>query len=81
METGDKLLSFTGEDVIYNFPFVSREKKDVFIHVSQYFSDSWEKEWIYSKHPGKEFGKFVRTAGKFYNDADADKGMYETISV
>ncbi|CAD7091820.1 unnamed protein product [Hermetia illucens] len=37
--------------------------------------DSWEKEWIYSKHPGKEFGKFVRTAGKFYNDADADKGI------
>ncbi|KAK9880070.1 hypothetical protein WA026_008581 [Henosepilachna vigintioctopunctata] len=37
--------------------------------------DSWEKNWIYSKHPGKEFGKFVRTAGKFYNDEEADKGL------
>ncbi|XP_044753772.1 calreticulin [Coccinella septempunctata] len=37
--------------------------------------DTWEKNWIYSKHPGKEFGKFVRTAGKFYNDEDADKGI------
>lgn len=37
--------------------------------------DDWEKEWVYSEHPGKEFGKFKRTAGKFYNDEVADKGM------
>jgi calreticulin len=37
--------------------------------------DSWEKNWIYSKHPGKEFGKFVRTAGKFFNDEEEDKGI------
>lgn len=29
---------------------------------------------MYSKHPGKEFGKFKLTAGKFYNDANEDKG-------
>lgn len=29
---------------------------------------------MYSEHPGKEFGQFVRTAGKFYNDEEADKG-------
>lgn len=38
------------------------------------FPDSWEKNWVYSKHPGKEFGAFVRTAGKFYNDEEQDKG-------
>lgn len=38
------------------------------------FTDSWESNWIYSKHPGKEFGKFVRTAGKFYNDGTQDQG-------
>lgn len=30
---------------------------------------------MYSKHEGKEFGKFVRTAGKFFNDEEQDKGM------
>lgn len=29
---------------------------------------------MYSEHPGKEFGKFVRTAGKFFNDENEDKG-------
>jgi len=28
-----------------------------------------------AKKSGKEFGKFVRTAGKFYNDEEADKGL------
>lgn len=38
------------------------------------FPDSWENKWVYSEHPGKEFGKFKLTAGKFYNDAEEDKG-------
>ena len=38
------------------------------------FADSWEKNWVYSKHEGKEFGSFVRTAGKFFNDETEDKG-------
>jgi hypothetical protein len=29
---------------------------------------------VYSKHEGKEFGSFVRTAGKFFNDEKEDKG-------
>lgn len=37
-------------------------------------ADSWEKTWVYSKHEGKEFGAFVRTAGKFFNDEEEDKG-------
>lgn len=40
------------------------------------FSDSWEKNWVYSEHPGKEFGKFVLSHGKFFNDAENDKGAY-----
>lgn len=39
-------------------------------------TDSWEKNWIYSKHPGKEFGKFLWTAGKFFNDEKEDKGNF-----
>ncbi|XP_017468326.1 PREDICTED: calreticulin [Rhagoletis zephyria] len=37
--------------------------------------DKWENSWIYSKHPGKEFGKLVRSSGTFYNDIEADKGL------
>lgn len=40
-----------------------------------FFTDSWENEWTYSEHPGKEFGKFVHSSGAFYNDAEADKGI------
>jgi len=36
---------------------------------------NWEDNWIYSKAEGKEFGKFELTAGKFYNDAENDKGL------
>lgn len=43
--------------------------------------DSWEKNWIYSKHPGKEFGKFVRTAGKFYNDEVQDQGRFKFLTM
>ncbi|XP_063890315.1 calreticulin isoform X2 [Helicoverpa armigera] len=37
--------------------------------------DSWESNWVYSEHPGKEFGKFKLTAGKFYNNPEEDKGL------
>lgn len=38
--------------------------------------DNWEDNWVYSKAEGKEFGKFELTAGKFYNDAENDKGKF-----
>lgn len=41
----------------------------------EFKTDDWEQKWIYSKHPGKEHGKFVLSSGKFYNDVDADKGI------
>ncbi|XP_034952568.1 calreticulin isoform X2 [Chelonus insularis] len=41
----------------------------------KFLDDSWEKNWVYSEHPGKEFGKFVLSHGKFYNDAENDKGI------
>lgn len=34
---------------------------------------------MYSEHPGKEFGKFVTSAGGFYNDAENDKGKGVTL--
>uniref|UniRef100_A0A2M4BPM2 Calreticulin n=3 Tax=Anopheles marajoara TaxID=58244 RepID=A0A2M4BPM2_9DIPT len=37
--------------------------------------DSWQKNWVQSEHKGVEYGKFDYTAGKFFNDAEADKGI------
>lgn len=44
-------------------------------------SDSWEKTWVYSEHPDKEFGKFVLSHGKFWNDPENDKGTWKNISI
>ena len=40
-----------------------------------FISDSWEDRWVESKHKS-DLGKFKLTAGKFYGDAEKDKGMY-----
>ena len=45
----------------------------------KFFTDSWEKNWVYSEHPGKEFGKFVLSHGKFWNDPENDKGKQEKL--
>uniref|UniRef100_A0A1B6MUX5 Calreticulin n=1 Tax=Graphocephala atropunctata TaxID=36148 RepID=A0A1B6MUX5_9HEMI len=46
------------------------------VYFEENFNDnSWEDNWIYSEHPGKEFGKFAWSSGKFYNDAEKDKGI------
>jgi len=37
--------------------------------------DDWESRWVQSTHKGAEAGKFVWTAGKFYGDAEKDKGI------
>lgn len=37
--------------------------------------DEFEKNWIYSKHEGKEYGKFILTPGKYYDDAKRDQGI------
>ncbi|KAF7987791.1 hypothetical protein HCN44_003654 [Aphidius gifuensis] len=47
---------------------------DVFLD-EKFSDDSWEKTWVYSEHPGKEFGKFVRSHGKFWNDPENDMGI------
>lgn len=41
----------------------------------KFTEDNWEDNWVYSKAEGKEFGKFELTAGKFFNDAENDKGL------
>ena len=47
---------------------------DVYLD-EKFLDDSWEKNWVYSQHSGKEFGKFVLTAGNFYGDETQSKGL------
>merc|ERR1712241_1176021 len=39
------------------------------------FTDGIGDNWVQSTHKGAEAGKFEWTAGKFYGDADKDKGI------
>ncbi|KAK1801214.1 hypothetical protein P4O66_022894 [Electrophorus voltai] len=36
--------------------------------------DNWKTQWVESKHKS-DYGKFVLSAGKFYGDAEKDKGL------
>lgn len=38
-------------------------------------TDDWEDRWVQSTHKGSDAGKFKWSAGKFYGDADKDKGI------
>ena len=39
-----------------------------------YIAESWRDRWVESTFKGADQGKFAWTAGKFYGDADKDKG-------
>ncbi|KAK7501480.1 hypothetical protein BaRGS_00007284 [Batillaria attramentaria] len=40
--------------------------------------DGWKKRWVESTHKGAEQGKLEISAGKFYGDAEKDKGLRTT---
>lgn len=40
-------------------------------------TDAWTRRWVESKHK-PDYGRFVLTAGKFYGDAEKDKGELGT---
>uniref|UniRef100_A0A8C7RF56 Calreticulin n=1 Tax=Oncorhynchus mykiss TaxID=8022 RepID=A0A8C7RF56_ONCMY len=40
----------------------------------QFEDDAWNTRWVESTHRS-DYGKFVLTAGKFYGDAEKDKGL------
>ncbi|NP_999643.1 calreticulin precursor [Strongylocentrotus purpuratus] len=51
-----------------------------FTNAEVYFEDqfadaSWESRWVESVHKGSDAGKFKWSAGKFYGDAEQDKGI------
>jgi len=48
---------------------------DPTVYLKEEFKEGWESNWVESTKKGGEQGKFVWSAGKFYGDADADKGI------
>lgn len=49
---------------------------DPTIHFNEEFvdGDGWKQRWVESKHKS-DYGQFKISAGKFYGDADKDKGL------
>lgn len=49
------------------------------VYFKETFDGTWQDRWVESdwKEPGTR-GKFALSAGKFYNDAEADKGLQTT---
>merc|ERR1712127_362404 len=46
------------------------------VHFDERFEDAaWESRWVASTNKGSDAGKFKWTAGKFYADAEEDKGI------
>jgi len=45
------------------------------VYFREDFDADWSKRWVQSSHSGKEYGEFKWTAGKFYGDAEKDKGI------
>jgi calreticulin len=50
------------------------------VHFKETFDKNWESRWVKSKHFEKDGnqGAWGWSAGKFYNDADEDKGLQTT---
>jgi len=45
------------------------------IYFSEEFGDGWENRWVISTHKGEMAGNFVHSAGKFFGDAETDRGL------
>ncbi|XP_067678618.1 calreticulin-like [Haliotis asinina] len=48
---------------------------DPTIYFKEEFDDGWRNRWVDSTAKGAEQGKFELSAGKFYGDAEKDKGI------
>jgi len=68
-----RLLERIKMKVLLAFALLGAVLSEVFFEET--FSDDYEERWVQSTHKGDEAGKFVLTAGKFYGDAEKDKGI------
>jgi calreticulin len=48
------------------------------VYFEERFHDGWRSRWVESTHKGSEAGEFGWSAGKFYGNAEEDKGLQTT---
>merc|ERR1719322_614488 len=60
--------------VLLAFALLGAALSEVFFEET-FSDDKWEDRWVQSTNKGDDAGKFVLTAGKFYGDAEKDKGI------
>lgn len=54
--------------------------KPRWIYWSFFCSDEWRSRWVDSKHKS-DYGEWKLTAGKFYGDAEKDKGKLVNVEI
>ena len=72
-KTNDKIQCYVSKYVMY-LSKVRHMTRPLKSFLFLFFADSWEDRWIESTHQGTQKGKFIVSAGKFYGDAEKDKG-------
>ena len=73
-DLGRSLLVTVGE-TLHNFIAVKFDVLGKLLSFSFRSDSSWESRWVKSKHDTSKFGEWKYTAGKFYGDAEKDKGI------
>merc|ERR1711910_172827 len=69
-----RLLARKKMKVLLAFALLGAALSEVFFEET-FSDDKWEDRWVQSTAKADDAGKFVLTAGKFYGDADKDKGI------
>jgi len=45
------------------------------IFFQEEFGAGWEDRWVISKHKTEAVGEYIVSSGKYFGDAEADKGL------
>ncbi|KRX85206.1 Calreticulin [Trichinella sp. T6] len=69
-----KWIVFSFALLVFFTHYGKRAEAEVYLKETFEDGDAWESRWIQSKHKD-DYGKFKLSAGKFYGDAEADKGI------
>jgi calreticulin len=75
-------LNSKGKDIKIEMKFIFLLTLALFVVVgsaeiffSEEFGEGWENRWVLSTHKKEEAGNFIVTAGKYFGDVEAEKGL------
>lgn len=66
-----------GTTLICGFLLLAVKLVSATVYFNEQFpsEDDFNSNWVYSKHEGKEYGKFLLSPGKYFDDAQRDQGI------